>query len=54
LFSSLFIRFEIDLAVISLAGNGRKISFPDSPESQASERVFDLHAAVNNGHGVQI
>jgi hypothetical protein len=30
------IRLEIGLAVISFAANGRKISFPDSPESHCS------------------
>src|SRR6266481_7712493 len=36
LFSGLLIRLEVGLAVISLAGNGRQISFPDSPESHCS------------------
>jgi hypothetical protein len=36
LFSGLLIRLEILLAAISLAANGRKISFPDSPASHCS------------------
>jgi hypothetical protein len=40
------IRFEIILAVISLAGNGRRVSFPDSPEKAGAVSILSARALM--------